>query len=810
MVNGMGNWLADIRHSTRGLRNTPAFTLSVVAILALGIGANAAIFSALDQTVIRPLPYRDPDRLAMLAEDFSAFGMPKNRVSPATFYDWRHRTASFVDLAAIRVSVMNLAEAGAPEQVLGAAATANLLPLVGVPPMLGRVLAPDEEGRDDRIVVLSERIWRRRLGADPAAVGRTIRMSDQPYTIVGVMPAGFHFPDAKTDFWIPIGFRPDQLTARNSHYLRVVGRLRDGASWAAARDDMREIARQLAREFPQTNARTGIVVTPLKDEVTADARHALVLLLGAAGCVLLIACANVANLLIARTSRRQREIAVRIAIGAGRGHIVRHLLTEHFLLAAAGGCAGLIVARWSLTALTRFVPPPLSTSLNLHLDHRAVIFTFAAAAATALLFGAAPALQAASRDITETLKTAIGASVGRKGARLRHSLVVAEIAIAVVLLADATLLIDSLIRLRAVDPGFRADHVLTADIVVPYPKYAQAARRQRFYVEVIARVRALPGVEGVGLTSDLPYTSRENYMSLKIEHRARPGGLEQDALFRLVSPGYLQTIGAKLRAGRFLDEMDGADAMPAVVVNDALARQYWPGESALGRRIDTGTGDGSPLWMTIVGVVEDIKERGLDYGPKPAVYVPFTQTTIAFFQPSEIAVRTRVPPTELASALQQAVWSVDPEQPVSTIRTMDDIVDEELANRQQVLSLLGTFAALALVLAAMGIYAVLSYLVAESRREIGLRIAIGATPRAIVRAILTRSARLTAIGLAVGLTGAAATTRWLGSLLFGVSPVDPSVLVGVSALMTGISLFASFVPARRAAAIDPIVVLRAE
>jgi putative ABC transport system permease protein len=806
----MGSWLADLRYATRLLCRAPGFTLTVVTVLALGIGANAAVFSALDHIVIRPLPYRDPDRLGMVAEDFSAFGMPKNRVSPATFYDWQRRTRAFAGLAALRVSVMNLAESGAPEQVLGAAVTANLLPLLGVPPLVGRVLAPDEEGPRHRVVVLSERIWRSRLGGDPRAVGQSIRMSDEPYTIVGVMPAGVHFPDGDTDFWVPIGLGPDQLGARNSHYLRVVGRLRDGVSWAAARDDMHEIGRQLAREYPETNARVGVVVTPLAEEVTAESGHALTLLLGAATCVLLIACANVANLLVARASRREREIAVRLAIGASRGRIVGQLLTESALLAAAGGAAGLLVARWSLGALARFVPPALSGTIELRLDSRVLIFTIVATAATALLFGTAPALQAASRDIAENLKVAIGSGGRRRSARLRHSLVVAEIAIALVLLAGATLLVDSLVRLRGVDPGFRSDHLLTASIAVPYPKYADAARRQRFYSDMLSHVRALPGVERAGLTSDLPYRSRANYMSLTVEHQPAPGGLGQDALFRLVSADYLQTMGAKLRAGRFLTDADDADAMPAVVVNDALAQQYWPGQSALGRRIDTGTGDGAALWMTVVGVVEDVKERGLDYGPKPAVYVPFTQTTIAFFQPSEIAVRTRVPPLELAYALQRAVWSVDPQQPVSMIRTMDDIVDEELENRQQMSWLLGAFAALALVLAIMGIYGVLSYLVAENRREIGLRIAIGATSGAVIRAILARSAALTAAGLAVGLAGAAATTRWLGSLLYGVSPVDPVVLASVSILLAAVSLLASFLPARRAAAIDPMVALRAE
>jgi len=781
--------------------------VAVIAVLALGIGANAAVFSTLDQTVIRPLPYVEPDRLAMVFEDFSAFGTPKNRVSPATYYDWRRRSRTFEALAAFRIAAMNLAEAGAPEEVIGAAVTANLLPLLGVPPLAGRLLTVEEEAPGHRVVVLSERLWRRRFNRNPSIIGQPIVMNGERYTVIGIMPPGFHFSEARTDFWVPIGLRPQLMTARNSHFLHVVGRVRPGNGWSAVRDDMQEVARQLAREYPATNDRVGITVTPLKEEVTRDAGRALLLLFGAAAAVLLIACANVANLLLARGSRRRREIAVRLALGASRGRVVGQLMSESLVLSVAAGAAGLIVARWSLQVLARLVPPALSSSIALHLDARAVMFT---TVATALLFGLAPALQSVSRSLVDNLKANVASGEDRRGVRLRDGLVVAEIAMALVLVVGAALLIDTLVHLRAVDPGFRADHVLTAQIAVPYPKYANAARRQGFYSSLEARVKELPGVTQVGLTSDLPYTSRGNTMSVKIENQTTPRGLAQDALFRLVSPDYLQTIGARLRVGRFLDDRDRQTAAPSAVINDALAREYWPGESALGHRIDTGTGDGAPLWMTIVGVVDDIKERGLDFGPRPAVYVPYPQTTIAFFQPSQIAIRTSGRPEDVAGALQRAVWSIDSEQPVSAIQTMEEIVDTELADRSQMLALLGIFAALALLLAALGIYSVLSYLVVQNRREIGLRIAIGASPPVVVREILARSAGLTAVGIATGLAAALVTTRWLGSLLFNVSPVDPLILTSVSALIAGVSLLASFVPARRAAAMDPMQVLRSE
>ena len=807
----MATLIADLRFAGRLFCRAPAFSVSVIAVLALGIGANAAVFSAVDRVLIRPLPFGRPQRLAMLWEDFSAFGMPKNRVSPATFFDWRRRTRTFADLAAWRVTDVNVTESAAPERVLGAATTANLLPLLGVRPMLGRTMTVDEEGPGHSVVVLSYGLWQRRLAGDPAIVGRAIRMSGERFTVIGVMPRGFHFPDAGTEFWVPIAFRAQQLTGRNSHYLRVIGRLRDDVSWASVREDMTTIARELADEYPASNRGVGITVTPLKEELTGDTSRALTVLLAAAACVLLMTCANVAGLLLARAEHRRREMAIRLALGAGRGRLVRQLLTESLLLSTCGGLAGLIVARWSVKALTGLVPQALAGSVDLDLDGRAVMFATVTTAVTALLFGALPALQLSGRHTgPQDLRTTTSTGGDRRSARSHHALIVGEIAVTFVLVVAASLLVATLARLGGIDPGFRADHVLTADVTVPFPRFADSGRRIAFYRDVIARVRAIPGVAAVGLTSDVPFTSRGNYMSLRVEHQERRGGLGQDALFRLVSAGYLETIGARLRAGRFLDERDGGDATPVVVINATLANQYWPGENALGYRIDTGTGDGAPLWMTIVGIVEDIKERGFDLGPKPAVYVPFTQTTIAFFIPSELAVRTLVPPRNLAAAVLRAVWTVDPEQPVSRIRTLEEIVESELGDRHQTLTLLGALAGLALALSAMGIYGVVSYLVSERRREIGVRLAIGATPGSIVIAMLGQGAVLTVLGIGIGALAAFPTTRLLGSLLFEVSPVDATVLGSVAALLATVTMAASYIPARRASAIDPMLVLRSE
>jgi putative ABC transport system permease protein len=755
------------------------------------------------------MPYAQPDRLAMLWEDFSAFGKPrKQRVAPATFLDWRRRNQVFEGIAAYGASAMDLSGGGPPEQILGQRVSSNLLPLLGVAPLLGRTFSPGEEGPEITSVVLSSRLWQRRFGGDRNLLGLPILMNGEKYTVIGVMPQGFHYPDAQTEYWVPLGLNPQLLARRNSHFLKVVGRLKSGRDVQQAQADMNGVAGALAKEFPASNARVGITVVSLKDEVVGDGRKVFAILLAAAACVLLIACANVANLLLARASGRQREIAVRTALGAQPIRILRQILTENLLLSCAGGALGLLFAHWTMSVLQKMVPAGLAASVDLHVDIRVVVFAGLLAVASGVLFGLAPALQllkSSSQEATHAGRGTVG-----KGGRLRDVLVVAEVAIALVLVVGAALLIETLARMRVVDPGFRTGSILTAEISVPLPKYADSVKWHRFYTDMLARVRAIPGVQSAGLTSDLPYTSRGNTMSLTIEGQPAQPGLGLDALFRLVSADYLQTIGARLKAGRFLDASDREESLAVVVVNEELAREYWPHESAIGHRIDTGTGGGKPRWMTVAGVVADIRESGLDLGIKPAVYVPFPQTEITFFQPDEIAVHTSRDPLSLSRELQQAVWSVDPDQPVSNIRTMDAIVDDELANRTQVLQLLGAFAGLALALAALGIYGVLAYVVSQRTREIGLRMAIGASRWDIMRAILGYTARLTAAGLAVGIVAAIAATRLLNTLLYEVSPLDPVAFIGVAALLMMVALVASFVPTRRAAAVDPAIALRSD
>jgi putative ABC transport system permease protein len=806
----MHNLLADARHSLRLLRRAPGFALAVILILGLGIGANSALFTALDHALIRPLPYANPDRLMVLWEDFSAFGVPQQRVSPATFLDWKKRTHAFDEVAAYGGRVFNLSGGGTPEEVLGSGVTANLLPMLGVRPLLGRTFTPDEDAPGNKTVVLTHRLWTRRFGGDPGLVGKSILMSGEKYTVIGVMPKGFQYPDQQSEVWVPLGLTPLLLARRNSHFLYVTARLRPDQSVRQGQADMNVIARDLAREFPASNDRVGITVVPLKAELLGNRGKEFILLLGAAACVLLIACANVANLLLARSAARQRETAIRAALGASPGRVLRQILTENLVIGAAGGALGLLFGQWSMAGLKGMVPEGLAGIVDMKLDGRAVAFTAALSVLTGVLFGLMPALQLSKPGGFSALKHVGRSSIASGGRRLGDILVAGEIAIALVLVIGAVLLIQTLVGLRAVDPGFRADRILAAEIVAPSPKYQESGKRRQFYSQILEKVRAIPGVKSAGLSSDLPYQSHGNTMHLTVEGQETQAGLGMDTLFRLVSAGYLETIGARLKEGRFLSERDQQDAPAVVVVNESLARQYWPNQSPIGHRIDTGTGDGTPKWMTIVGVVQNIRERGLDLPDKSAVYVPFTQTTIGFFLPDEIAVLTSREPLSLSKELQQAVWSVDREQPVNRIMPLEAVVEDELANRQQILRLLGAFAGLALVLAALGVHSVLAYLVSQRTPEIGLRMVLGATRWNIMRTLLSHAARVTGVGLAIGALGALGATRGLSSLLFGVGSADPATFVGVALGLGAVALAASLVPVVRAAAVDPLIALRQE
>jgi putative ABC transport system permease protein len=805
-MNGM---LQDLRYSIRRLISAPGFTLTVVGILALGIGVNSALLTALDHMMIRPLPYSKPGQLVVLWEDYSAVSRSaKNRVSPATFLDWRKRTRSFEQVEAYGLSTMNLTQDGPPEQVLGVRASPHLLPMLGVPPLIGRTFTDVEDRTGAKSVVLSYSLWRRRFHNDPRIVEEPIVMSGEKYDVIGVMPAGFQFPDRQGEFWIPLSLPPQLAARRNSHFLNVVGRLKDGQTLKQAQQDMNEIAGQLSREYPATNEKIGINAVPLKQEMLADTGTTLALLLGASGCVLLIACANIGNLLLARSTARRKEVAVKTALGASPARMLRQMLLENAALAIAGGAAGLTLAKAMTSAMELLVPTRFVGIVDLSPDWRTVGATVAISTCASLLFGFAPALKLLRTSVANPLEEAGRANLGYSGSRLRDTLVVAEIGIALVLLIGATLLVRTLTRLHQYDAGFRAGNILTAHIDAPLPKYHEASKREALYDRILDNVRAIPGVRSAGLTSDLPFTSTGNTMSLTIDDRQGPPNLAMDVLFRLVSSDYLQTIGARLVAGRLLESSDGMDTPAVVVINETLAHLYWPNDSALGKRIDTGTGDGNPKWMTIVGIVADIRERGLDLESKGAVYVPYPQTTISFFQPDEIAVLTSQDPLSISKELDQAVHSVDPEQPISNLATMESLVDARFSNRSNVLMLLGAFAVLAIVLAAFGIYGVLTYVVSLRAREIGLRMAVGATRFDVIREFLWYFCKRIAAGLMLGLALAFATTRLLSAFMFGVSTLDGPTFTAASAGLALIALAAAWFPLLRASRVDPMDSLR--
>jgi putative ABC transport system permease protein len=631
-------------------------------------------------------------------------------------------------------------------------------------------------------------------------------MNDSRYEIVGVMPRAFAFRNRDVDFWVPIHMSPEQAHARTSHYLNVVGRLKPGVSLEAARDDMQAIARTLTAEYPDSNLNIGVTLVPAKEEMLGNTRLELLVLMGAAAAVLLIACANLASLLLSRAAGRRGELAVRAALGASRGRLTRQLVVEGLMLSLAGAAAGLAIVPLAARVLDSLAPIGVAAVSVSTVDLRVLAFTFAIAVATGLLFSAAPALQAARVPLRDALQQHARSAVGAGSRLTRDALVVLQIAAAVVLLVATGLMIRTLANLRALDLGFNPDRLLTMRTTLPRPKYAEGRTRVAFYDRVIDGVKALPGVERVAFASNPPFTAQGNSTYFSIEGvAARPGQL-YDALFRGATPDYLRTIGASLVEGRFPDDRDGPDAPRVVVINETLARQFFPGESPLGHRLSFI--DRANPWHTIIGVVHDLRERGYEPSAKPAVYFPTAQAPEAWAVPEYLVVRARRDPEALAEPIRRVIASVDPAQPIASVRTMDDILDLEVADRHQQAVLLGAFGALAVVLSSLGLYGLLAYAVAQRSREIGLRVALGAAPRTVVAMVAARGFALTAVGLAVGAAAAIASTRAMRSVLYGITATDGATFAAVLALLGVVACVASVIPAARASRVDPMVVLR--
>jgi len=777
----LADFLQDLRYAARILWKNPGFTAVVVIALALGIGANTAIFSVVNTVLLRPLPYKDPEQLVMVWEDASRQGYPRDTPAAANFVDWRDQNSVFSGMAAIAEMNFNLTGVGDPERLKGRLVSASLFPLLGVEPQLGRVFsAAEDQPGAQRVVVLSHRLWQRRFGGDPAINGKALTLNDESHTVVGIMPARFQFPANDDELWVPIAFTAQEAANRNRHYLEVVGRLKPGVTLQQAQAEMTTIGARLQQQYPQSNTDVGVALTSLHEHLVGDIKPALLILLGAVGLVLLIACANVANLLLARAAIRQKEIALRVALGARHWRLLRQFLTESVLLATLGGILGLGIAYAGLLMLGTFIPESISQAREISLDLKVLGFTLAVSLLTGLIFGLAPAIQALRMNQSETLKEGGRDSVtGRSGKRLRGLLVMAEVAVSLVLLIAAGLLINSFVRLRSIDPGFRVDNLLTMKIDLPEPKYEEFERRRAFYTELIQRVQSLAGVRSAAVTTNLPLYRQGNSISVSIEGRPDPPpGQQLIVVTRMISPGYFDTMSIPLLAGRQFTDNDSENSPNVVVVSETMARRFWPGEDAIGKRIAVGRVRSDADWIQVIGIVKDVRQFELNAEPRPQMYMSYRQ--FGFFAAEDLVVKTDVEPASMAATVRKAVWEIDKNQPVSNIRTMEEILAASIARQRFSMLLLGVFAGVALLLAAVGIYGVMSYSVAQRTHEIGIRMALGAQTGAVLKLAVGYGMKLVIAGVVIGLVAAFMLTRLMSTLLYGVTPTDPATFALIS------------------------------
>ena len=808
----MDSIFADIRYGLRGLLKRPGATAIALVTLALGIGVNTAIFSAVDSILLRPLPFRDPERLVSVWEQSLRQGIQQNEAAPANFFDIRNQNQSFEALGAYGPLDINLTGSGDPERLDGQLVTANVFSILGVAPALGRTFLPNEDQLgQEHVVVLSDALWQRRFNRDPSILNRNVTLNGESFTVVGVMPRGFFFPLRETELWTPWAMEPDQASGRGDHYLRLLARLKPEVTLERANADIDSIAQRLSAEYPRTNEGLGFTARSLHRDYAGDLRLPILILFGAVGLVLLIACANVANLLLAQATTRRKEIAIRIALGARRWTIVRQMLVESLLLACGGGLLGVLGAFWGVQALAKLLPESLSKLQGVTIDARVLLFTLGVSVLTAIVFGGVPALLASRTAPGSTLSdVARDMAGGTSGRHVRRVLVVSEVALAVVLLVSAGLLIRSFQLLRQVEPGFNAENALTMRMVLPFPKYSKPEARRAFYDEVLRQVKEVPGIEAAGVITFLPLSFNGMNFSFSVEGRAAPSDMKLPfALFRVVSPDYFRAMGIPLLRGRYFEPHDSPDAPPVVVINRRLAEQYWPGEEATGKRLKVGPVDSPNAWLTVVGVVGDVHQTGL-YEQKLEFYVPYMQERRSFMAPKDLVVRTKADPAVIAAAVRQAVWNVDKDQPVSNVRTLDQVFAAAISQERFQALMLGLFAALALVLACVGLYGVISYSVVQRTHEIGVRMALGAQPVDVLRLVIRHGMFLTFAGLAIGIVAGTFATRVLTDMLFGVTPRDPVTFVGVPVLLLVVAFFACYLPARRATRIDPLVALRYE
>ena len=806
---------ADLRYAIRALLRTPGFTAVAILILALGIGANTAMFSVTNAVLLRSLPYSHPEKIAYLWMRFTGIGLPKdeNWVSGPEFMDLRKYAKSFSQIAAINQASFNVRFGDAPERLNGAYVSPDFFPLLGVAPVLGRAFRPDEEtpGRDN-VLLIGNRVWKDRFRSDPNVTSQSLTVNGRIYRIVGVMPAGFRFPDP-ADMWAPMAFAASDLGpgSRGGHGYQVIARVRDDLSVERAQADLQTVSQRIiegAPAYPYKAFGFRVIYSPILDEVVGDIRPALILLMGSVGLVLLIACSNVANLLLARATSRERETAIRMALGAGRGMLVRQLLTESVVLALAGSLAGLALAKWGLYVLTRIAAESFPRVAEAGLDFRVLGFTILLALSTGIVFGLWPALQAIRGSSPESLKEGSrGMSSSGGGKRLRSVFVVAEVMLSLMLLTGAGLLIRSFLRLQSVDPGFRPDHVLTLRVSLPDALYPDDLQQRRFFRELTSRVREIPGVEQSGMISGLPLTGSSSGTTTVDTQAVPPSDRSPEADRRCVTPGLFNALGIGLVQGRFFNDGDNENSQPVAIIDETMARTYWPHENPIGKRLKFGELASEAPWMSIVGVVRHVRYRTLEAPSRVTVY--FTHAQVPYNAMS-LAVKSNLPVGALANQIAHEVQSIDPRQPVYAIETMNELMAESMARRRLSMMLLSIFAAIAMILAAAGVYGVISYTVSQQIREIGIRMALGADRLKVLKLVMGRSLLLVLAGVGLGVLGSLLVTRVMARMLFEVSARDPMTLTTVAVGLIGVGLVAGYLPARRATLVNPVEALRQE
>jgi putative ABC transport system permease protein len=805
--------IQDIRYGFRLLVRRPAFTLVAVSTLALGIGANTAIFSVVNAVLMRTLPYQEPERLVALWETNAQPGQElndRNEVAMGNFLDWRAQADAFDEIAALNYSNVNLTGIGEPERIQGAVVTTNLFSTLGVQPSIGRAfIAEEEKPESQRAVIVSHGLWQRRFGSDHELVGKTLTLNGNPVVVVGIMPPAFdlEFPITRqVDMWLPMRIAASN-TDRQSHYLYVLGRLKRGVSHDQSQAGMDVLASQLQQQYPKTNSGRGANVIPLHQQLVGNVQPYLRLLFAAVGFVLLIACTNVASLLLARVTARQKEVAIRMAIGASRLRVIRQLLIESILLSSISGLAGLLIAYWGTDLLVAMAPPEVPRLGEVGLRAPVFLWTLGVSMITGLFFGLAPALGASKPDLNESLKEGGRSSAVAGRSRMRNILVVSELALALVLLIGAGLMIRSFARLQNVNPGFDPKNVLTMNISLPRQKYGESVKISSFFNRLLEGVLSVPGVEAVGGIDPLPLGGSDGTTGFVVEGAPPQAvGDRPEVGERTITSQYFDAMRIPVLKGRTFSESDREDAPRVVIINEALAQRFWPDEEAIGKRLGFRAKE-PQIWHEVVGIVGNVKHRRLDAVPKPELYFPYSQYPGTFMT---LVARTASDPINAIPAIRNQVLALDADQPVFDIKTMSERMSKSIAVSRFIMLMLGAFAALSTLLAAVGIYGLMAYAVAQRTHEIGVRMALGAEASDVVKLVLGQGLKLVVAGMGLGVAGALALTRLMQSLLFNLSPTDPLTFTVISAILAGVALAACFVPARRATKVDPMVALRYE